>query len=304
MFLPIVHHPGYRATIDPDHRFPMGKFGRVFGMLLEEGLVEPGGHFEPVEAPLRWLELAHDPAYVQGVVEQRLAPQIIRRIGLPMTAQIARRSRLAVAGTVLTARLALEHGLACNTAGGSHHSAREYGAGFCIFNDVAVASHVLLTEGMVDRILVVDLDVHQGDGTARIFAGDARVFTFSMHSQKNFPARKAVSDLDIGLPDGMADDEYLTTLAVHLPRLLEKVDPQLVFYVAGVDPHKDDRLGRLALTDDGLSRRDRYVLETCRTAGVPVAGILGGGYGNDVNAVARRHTFLHWVANELFERTL
>ncbi|MCP1336205.1 histone deacetylase family protein [Futiania mangrovi] len=302
MPLPIVHHPGYRAPLDPNHRFPMGKFGRVFEILLEEGLVAPGGHVQPVEAPPNWLRLAHDTAYVDQVMTLTVPPDVARRIGFPMTAEVARRSRLACAGTLLTARLALEQGLACNTAGGSHHAARPHGAGFCVFNDVGVAASVLLAEGAVSRILVVDLDVHQGDGTAQIFADEPRVFTFSMHAEKNFPARKMQSYRDVPLPDGMEDADYLSTLATHLPDLLTQVRPDLVFYNAGVDPHRDDRLGRLALSDAGIARRDAYVLETCLAVGVPLAGVLGGGYDRDVDVVARRHAILHRTAAGVFAR--
>ena len=190
-------------------------------------------------------------AYVDAVLSQSLDAAAVRRIGLPITAEVATRARAASAGTVLTARLALEHGLACNTAGGSHHAFAAYGSGFCLFNDVAVAARVLLAEGLVERILVVDLDVHQGDGTAAIFVDEPRVFTFSMHCRTNFPLRKQTSDLDLALDADLEDEPYLALLAAHLPGLLEDVRPDLVFYNAGVDPHVDDQLGRLALSERG-----------------------------------------------------
>ncbi len=300
MPLPVVHHPDYVAPMPAGHRFPMGKFGRVMAVLLEDAVVAPAQIARPEPAPRAWIELAHTADYVTGVTEQRLDAEAVRRIGLPQSPEVARRARAATGGTVLTARLALAHGLACNTAGGSHHAQAGFGAGFCVFNDVAVAARVLLAEGAVDRILVVDLDVHQGDGTAAIFRLDPTVFTFSVHSQSNYPVRKQQSDLDVGLDDGLEDDAYLRVLADHLPDLLSMVRPDLVFYNAGVDPHRDDRLGRLMLTSEGLARRDAYVLATCIKAGVPVAGVLGGGYGRDVDEVARRHAILHRVAGDLF----
>ena len=300
MPLPVVHHPAYVAPMPPGHRFPMAKFGRLMARLLEDGTVSPDQIRAPALASPAWLELAHAPGYVEAVLSQSLDLQAVRRIGLPITVEVARRARAATGGTVLTARLALEHGLACNTAGGSHHAFAEQGAGFCVFNDVAVAARVLLAEGRIERALVVDLDVHQGDGTAAIFEDDERVFTFSMHCRTNFPLHKRTSDLDLALDAGLEDHAYLALLAEHLPGLLEEVRPDLVFYNAGVDPHVDDRLGRLALTEDGLYRRERLVLESCRASGVPVAGVIGGGYAPDLEQLARLHTILPRVASELF----
>jgi acetoin utilization deacetylase AcuC-like enzyme len=299
MSLPIVHHPAYVAPMPPGHRFPMGKFGRLMAHLLEERVVGPAQVRIPELAPSGWLGLAHAAEYVAAVLMQSLDDAAVRRIGLPITFEVARRARAATGGTLLTARLALEYGLACNTAGGSHHAFQGYGSGFCVFNDVAAAARVLLAEGAVERVMVVDLDVHQGDGTAAIFEGDARVFTFSMHCRTNFPLRKQRSDLDLGLDAGLEDEAYLRLLAEHLPGLLEDVRPDLVFYNAGVDPHALDRLGRLALTEQGLWRRERFVLETCLKAGVPVAGVVGGGYAADLDQLVRLHAILPRVASEL-----
>ena len=295
--LAVVHHPAYRADMPAGHRFPMDKFGRLADRLLAEGVVDRFHTPEPADFAL--VAAVHDPDYVRMIFEADAPREVERRIGLPISPSVAARSRAAVGGTLLTARLALERGIACNTAGGSHHAARGYGSGFCTFNDVAVAARRLLDEGAVARVLVIDLDVHQGDGTAFIFEHEPAVFTFSMHGAKNFPARRARSDLDIDLPDGTADEAYLDTLAEHLPRLLEQVSPDLVFYNAGVDPHRDDKLGRLALSDEGLARRDRHVLESCRAAGAGVAGVIGGGYGADIDALADRHATLHREAARL-----
>jgi acetoin utilization deacetylase AcuC-like enzyme len=300
MSLPIVHHPAYVAPMPPGHRFPMAKFGRLMAYLLEEAVALPAQVRVPELALPEWLALVHGAAYVEAVLTQTLDDAAVRRIGLPITMEVARRARAATAGTVLAARLALEHGLACNTAGGSHHAFAGHGSGFCVFNDVAVAARVLLAEGLVERVLVVDLDVHQGDGTAAIFEDDPRVVTFSMHCRTNFPLHKQRSDLDLALDAGLEDDAYLRLLAAHLPGLLEDIRPDLVFYNAGVDPHIDDRLGRLALTEHGLQRRERFVLETCLRARVPVAGVVGGGYAADLDELARLHAILPRVASELF----
>ncbi len=300
--LPVVHHPAYVAPMPAGHRFPMAKFGRLMAVLLEDGVVAPEQVHLPAPASRAWLELAHAAAYVEAVLSQTLDAAAVRRIGLPVTPEVARRACAANGGTVLAARLALEHGLACNTAGGSHHAFADHGSGFCVFNDVAVAGRVLLAEGRVDRVLVVDLDVHQGDGTAAIFRDEASVFTFSMHCRTNFPLHKQTSDLDLALDAGLEDDAYLALLAEHLSGLVEDVRPDLVFFDAGVDPHVDDRLGRLALTAAGLERRERLVLETCLKAGVPVAGVVGGGYAPDLEQLVRLHAILPRVASELFRK--
>ena len=292
---PLVHHPHYRAALADHHALPINKFPRLAEMLTAEGLA-PDGFHTPEPATEAQLTAVHGPAYVRAVLDFALPHEMQRRIGLPMSEEIVRRTRAVCGGTLLAARLALEHGVACNTAGGSHHAGPDYGSGYCIFNDVAVAARALLDEGAVQRMLVVDLDVHQGDGTALIFADEPRVFTFSMHAEKNFPARKAASDLDIGLDDGLEDAAYLAILQGALPGLLHRVQPQLVFYVAGVDPHRDDRLGRLALSDEGLAARDAYVLETCLAHGAAVCGVLGGGYDRDTDRIAHRHATLHRAA--------
>ena len=296
MDLPVVFHPDYTVPLPPGHRFPMGKFGRIKDTLLEDGVIAPASLARPEPAPRGWLALAHRDAYVDTVLALALDPRAIRRLGLPLSAALLRRGRAAVGGTVLTGRLALAHGLACNTAGGSHHAFADHGAGFCLFNDVAVAIRVLRREGQIARALVVDLDVHQGDGTAAIFHGEPEVFTFSLHCEANYPPRKEVGDLDIGVPPGTGDAVYHSVLATHLPGLIARHRPDIVFYNAGVDPHAEDKLGRLALSDEGLARRDRFVIETCRAAGVPTACVVGGGYADDLERLARRHTSVHRAA--------
>jgi acetoin utilization deacetylase AcuC-like enzyme len=294
--LAIVHHPAYDAPMPEGHRFPMSKFTALAQVLVREGLVRERGFVTPEPADPAMIARAHDPAYVHAVFTQTVAPAMARRIGLPITAEVAARSAAACGGTLRTAELALAEGIACNTAGGSHHAGRLGGAGFCVFNDVAVAALALLERGAIARALVVDLDVHQGDGTADIFQDDPRVVTFSMHCEQNFPVRKIAGDLDVGLNAGTGDADYLAALEAHLPALLDGVQPDIVFYNAGVDPHAEDRLGRLALTDAGLAARDAFVIETVRGAGVPLAGVLGGGYSDDVHVLADRHATLHRTA--------
>lgn len=294
MPLQIVSHPDYDAGFPASHRFPMGKYSALIDALAARGLMQAVSRPE-LPSP-DWLKLAHDATYVGQVLTCTVPPKIEREIGFPIVERVSLRAQLASAGTLLSARLALRHGVACNTAGGSHHARRAHGAGFCTFNDVAIASLVLLAERAVENILVVDLDVHQGDGTAEILADEPRVFTFSMHGERNYPVRKAASNLDVPLPDGMADGAYLAMLAELLPKLSTLRPWDLVFYNAGVDPHKDDRLGRLALTENGLRRREEMVIGHFRGLGVPVCGVLGGGYSQDVAELARRHAILFEVA--------
>lgn len=300
--LPIVHHPAYTAPMPAGHRFPMAKFSRVMRRLLDDGVVKADQVVQPEPASRQQLTTVHHHAYVDAVLTQTVPDATVRRIGLPITEGIAKRAAAANGGTILTARFALEHGLACNTAGGSHHAFADQGSGFCVFNDVAVAATLLREEGRIKRALVVDLDVHQGDGTAKIFENDPAIFTYSMHCRTNFPARKQPSDLDISLEPDTGDDAYLATLADALPKVLRQHRPDLVFFNAGVDPHLEDKLGRLALSDEGLERRERYVLETCLQQGVPVAGVLGGGYIPDLDRLAYLHTILHRTASDMFRR--
>jgi acetoin utilization deacetylase AcuC-like enzyme len=298
MRLPVVHHPSYAVPLPEGHRFPITKFGALHRFLASSEKSRVFTFHAPDEAPLAWIERVHAPDYVRAVMDQSLPADAVRRIGLPLGPALARRSRLAAAGSVLAGRLALAHGIATHTAGGSHHAHAGFGAGFCVFNDVAVAARQLQAEGRVARVLVVDCDVHQGDGTATLFAGDETVFTLSVHGAGNFPVRKAASDLDVALPDGTDDSGYLAALAPALGSAFEQARPDLVFYNSGVDVHADDRLGRLALSDDGIRARDACVLDACAARGVPVAVVSGGGYGDDVDAIARRHAIVHMLAAE------
>ena len=273
----------------------MAKFRELHRCLREQGLARVDQFHKPLPAPRRWLELVHQRSYHEAFARDRLDRQAQRRIGLPTTTPLVQRTWLAVGGTVLTARLALRHGLACHLAGGTHHAFPDFGSGFCIFNDLAVCSRVLIEQEGLQRVLVVDLDVHQGDATALIFRGDERVFTFSAHAASNFPSRKQVSDLDLPLGDGLEDRAYLETIGDNLPGVLDSLRPQLVLYNAGVDPHRDDRLGRLALTDLGLLQRDHLVLDACLRRSIPVATVIGGGYDAMIPLV-KRHALVFRAA--------
>jgi acetoin utilization deacetylase AcuC-like enzyme len=296
--LQIVHHPDYDAGFAVNHRFPMSKYPLLMEALDERGLARHDTLHMPEPALASWLRLAHAADYVDQVLACEVPAKIEREIGFPVSPRVSLRAQLAAAGTVLAARLALKHGIACNSAGGSHHARRAHGAGFCTFNDVAVASLVLLAEGAARNILIVDLDVHQGDGTADILGDDPRAFTFSMHGERNYPVRKIASDLDVALPDGTGDTAYLSRLGGILPELSAKARWDIVFYNAGVDVHAEDRLGRLALTNDGLRARDEMVIRHFRTLGIPLCGVIGGGYSTDVAALAARHAILFEVASD------
>jgi len=298
--LPLVYHPDYVAPLGQGHRFPMPKFRQLYELLLSDRVAHPEQFYLPEIVPQTWIELVHTPEYVQAYTQGTLDSKAQRRIGLPWSPALVKRTCTAIGGTILTAKLALECGLACNTAGGTHHAFPSFGSGYCIFNDLAIASRVLQHLNVVRKVLIIDLDVHQGDGTAFIFQNDNSVFTFSMHCEVNFPSTKQKSDLDVPLPVGMEDDDYLQILASHLSDVLATVNPDLVLYDAGVDTHAGDRLGKLAMTDSGLFRREMQVLSTCMAARYPVACVIGGGYADDLHSVVYRHSLLHRAASQVY----
>ena len=285
--LHVVHHVDYMAPPPERGSFRFDKYMLVMVALRESGY--PITEHAPPPCPRQWLEAVHDPEYVAQVFAADVPREKERRIGFPVTPHIAQRVAHTNGGTWLAAQLAMQHGYAANSAAGSHHALHETGAGYCVFNDLAVGANRLLAEGDAKRILIVDCDVHQGDGTASLTAGRDDIFTLSLHAEKNFPARKARSSLDIALPDGTDDAGYMSMLEDVLPEVIADFAPDFVFYQAGVDPHRDDRLGRLALTDEGLQRRDRFVVGSARGRGLPIASALGGGYGSEPRAVADRH---------------
>jgi len=272
----------------PDgHKFPMAKYAKLRERILADGIVSADDLIEAPAASWDDIRLVHDAAYVDAVASGTVTQDLQRRIGFPWSPHMVERSRRSVGATIAAAHAALDEGTAANLAGGTHHAFADRGEGYCVFNDVAVAARVLQHAGLARRIAVVDLDVHQGNGTAAIFRNDPTVFTFSMHGEKNFPFKKEVSDLDVALPDGTGDDDYLGALTAHLSGVLGGAD--FVFYLAGADPYEGDRLGRLKLTIDGLRRRDEIVLGECRSAGLPVAVTMSGGYAADIDAIVTIH---------------
>lgn len=302
MRYPVFHHPDYVAPLPAGHRFPMSKYEAVIGALKQLGSDGFAVFWTAGPVAEDAMRGAHEAGYVEQLLSLSVEPGIERRIGFPVTEQVLRRARHASGGTLAAARSALEVGAASNTAGGSHHAHPGFGSGYCVLNDVGTAARQLLGEGLVERILVVDLDVHQGDGTAVMFENEPRVFTFSMHCEANFPVRKARSDLDVGLEVGADDGTYLKLLQEHLPSVLGLHRPQLVFYNAGVDVHAEDRLGRLALSDEGLAARDSHVARACLGLGVPFVTVMGGGYGADVSVIARRHARTIAIAAETWKQ--
>ncbi|MGI9076616.1 MAG: histone deacetylase family protein [Gemmatimonadaceae bacterium] len=279
----------YTIPLPPGHRFPTEKYGLLRDRVLSLGLVPSGRLHTPDRASPEELRLVHTTDYVDRFTEGRLTENEMRRVGFPWSPELAERSYRAVGGTIGASRAALAHGISVNLAGGTHHAFPDHGEGFCVFNDVAVSIRVLQRESRVKRAAVIDLDVHQGNGTHAIFAGDRSVFTFSMHGGRNYPFNKVAGCLDIELADGTGDDCYLELLAEHLPEVLARAEPDLVVYLAGADPHEHDRLGRLKMTRDGLCRRDVIVIAACREAGIPVAITIAGGYGHDIRETVEVH---------------
>ena len=288
----------YTIPLPAGHRFPIEKYARLRDRVVAEGLVRRDGLHEPARVSRDALCLVHDPHYVDGFTAGSLDDGAMRRIGFPWSPPLVERAWRAVGGTCEAAAAALSLGVTINLAGGTHHAFPDRGEGFCVFNDVAVAVRSLLAEGRIHRAAVIDLDVHQGNGTHAIFAGDDRVCTFSMHGRRNYPLHKVAGTFDVELDDGTGDDEYLDRLADALPRVLADAVPDVVVYLAGADPHEADRLGRLRLTLDGLARRDALVLQACREVGIPVAITIAGGYGHDIGTTVEAHVRTVKVARE------
>lgn len=279
----------YEIPLPDGHRFPIEKYTLLRDRVRAEGLVAPSHLHEPERAEVADLARVHTAEYIERILTGSIQAAEERRIGFPWSPALAERSVRAVGGTLAAARQSLASGVAMNLAGGTHHAFADHGEGYCVFNDVAVATRALQAEGPVRRVAIIDLDVHQGNGTHAIFAGDPDVFTFSMHGARNYPFRKVPGVVDVELADGTGDDPYLEALDQHLPAVLARAQPDLVFYLAGADPHEGDRLGRLALTHDGLARRDHMVLAACREVGIPVAITIAGGYGRDIGTTVEAH---------------
>jgi acetoin utilization deacetylase AcuC-like enzyme len=298
--LKIAFSPIYKYELPEKHRFPMVKYELIPEQLLYEGTVTEDQFFHPdplTEEEILW---THDKEYWEKLKHQQLSRKEIRAIGFPMSEKLIHRGRHIANGTVQCALFSRQYGVALNVAGGTHHSFTHKGEGFCVFNDIAIASNYLLNHGIVKKILVVDLDVHQGNGTAQIFQHEDRVFTFSMHGAKNYPHRKVPSDLDIGLPDGTEDEPYLKTLRETLPRLIDEVQPEQIFYLSGVDVIYSDKLGRLSLSIAGCKERDEIVLELCKKNEIPVAISMGGGYSERLAHIVDAHANTFRTATEIF----
>ena len=279
----------YVVALPTNHRFPIAKYALLRDAVVSGGVVAPDHLHEPARASVESLRLVHTERYIGAVVAGTLSDAEQRRIGLPWSESLVERSFRAVGGTLEATAAALDRGVTMTLAGGTHHAFPDHGEGFCVFNDAAVAIRTLQREGRIRRAAIVDLDVHQGNGTHAIFAGDASVFTFSMHGGRNYPYHKVPGTLDLELPDGTGDDDYLGALADALPRVLAAASPDLVIYLAGADSHEGDRLGRLRLTFEGLARRDVMVLDACREVGIPVAITIAGGYGRNIEDSVRVH---------------
>jgi acetoin utilization deacetylase AcuC-like enzyme len=285
----VTYHPDYVVDIGVNHRFPMQKYGLVYQHLRAEGTLRAAHVLQPTPVAIDDLLLVHTRDYVERFVAGLMTTQELRLLGFPWSMSLVRRARLAVQGTISASVMALQDGLAANLAGGSHHAFADHGEGFSVFHDMAVAIRVLQRDYGLERAAVIDCDVHQGNGSAAIFMHDASVFTCSLHGEKNYPFHKVASSLDIALPDNTGDAAYLTVLQTCVPAILQDFRPDMVWYQAGVDPYVGDKLGRLALSLEGLRQRDAYVLEACHDAGIPAVITLGGGYAPQMQEIVEAH---------------
>jgi acetoin utilization deacetylase AcuC-like enzyme len=298
--LKVAYSPVYHVPLPDGHRFPMEKYELLPQQLLYEGVVNQSQFFMPQPLDEKTILLTHSPDYVQRMLTLTLSAKEIREIGFPVNEQFVNRTRAIAHATIQVAQYALQYGCAFNAAGGTHHSFTNKGGGYCLFNDVAIACNYLLLQKTVQRILIVDLDVHQGDGTAEIFRENPKVFTFSMHGADNYPLRKEISDLDIGLATGCDDTTYLNILKETLPRLIQTIQPDLIFYLAGVDVLATDKLGKLSLSQEGCRLRDRYVFEQCKLNHIPVAVTMAGGYSERIAHIVDAHTNTYKMATDVF----
>lgn len=298
--LKIAWNEHYTIPLPEGHRFPMIKYDLIPEQLLYEGTISSDNLFSPKVLEERTLLGIHDQSYWEKLKTGKLTREEIRRTGFPYSEQLVTRELVILQGTIDCAKYALEYGVALNVAGGTHHAFRDRGEGFCLLNDIAVASDYLLKNNLATQILVVDLDVHQGNGTASIFHGNQSVFTFSMHGGKNYPLKKEPSDLDIPLPDGVDDSYYLKLLKHHLPQLLDEIQPDFIFYQSGVDVLATDKLGRLGISQQGCKSRDRFVLGLCHKHNIPVAISMGGGYSEKLSDIVEAHANTFRLAAEIY----
>ncbi len=298
--LKVAWSEAYVLPLPPNHRFPMSKYEVLPQQLLHEGTLQESNFFQPSPMTEERIVRTHDKAYWEKLKSMQLTEREVRRTGFPLTEALVNREVTIVNGTVRCAEYALQYGAAMNIAGGTHHAFTDRGEGFCLLNDIALGAHHLLDNGLAEKILVVDLDVHQGNGTARIFRDDPRVFTFSMHGANNYPLFKENSDLDIGLADGTSDRFYLNTLDRNLKTLLEEVEPDFIFFQSGVDILDTDRLGRLGVTRAGCKERDRLVLTAAKENGIPLVASMGGGYSHEFRDIIEAHANTYRLAQEIF----
>ncbi|MDT3401736.1 histone deacetylase family protein [Mucilaginibacter terrae] len=298
--LKIAFDPIYAHPLPEGHRFPMLKYELIPQQLLHEGLITEDSLFSPEPLNEETILLTHDKVYWEQLRNLSLLPKEQRRIGFPLTHQLVEREIRIAKGTIDGCHYAFENGIAFNVAGGTHHAGSNWGEGFCMLNDQAIAANYLLNKGLAQSILIIDLDVHQGNGTAEIFEQEPRVFTFSMHGDKNFPFRKERSDLDIPLADGVSDDEFLDLVYCTVPQLIAQQKPDFIFYLSGVDVLESDKLGKLSLTKEACKERDRFVLQQCKNAGVPVQVSMGGGYSPHIRDIVEAHCNTYRVAVDIF----
>jgi acetoin utilization deacetylase AcuC-like enzyme len=298
--LKIAYSEVYKYKLPDGHRFPMEKYELLPEQLLYEGTVNDENFFEPPKLKRDEILLTHTPEYLKKLESLDLSRKEERNIGFPLRKDLVERGKVIANGTYQCALYAMEYGIAMNIAGGTHHAYADRGEGFCVFNDMAIASQLLLEQKRVRRILFVDLDVHQGNGNAHIFSDDNRVFTFSMHGANNYPLRKETSDLDIGVPDRIEDKPYLKLLYENLPRIIDDHEPDMIFYQSGVDILKNDKLGRLSVSIEGCRKRDRYVLQTCHKNRIPVVVSMGGGYSVKISDIIEAHANTYREAQYIF----
>ncbi|GAA0872602.1 histone deacetylase [Gangjinia marincola] len=298
--LKIAFHPIYKHPLPKGHRFPMQKYDLLPKQLLHEGTCNKENFFTPAKIKLEYVLRAHDDEYVNNLIDLKISPREARKIGFPLSQELVDRELIIAQGTITGSEYSLEYGIAMNIAGGTHHAYSDRGEAFCMLNDQAIAAHYLLATQQASKILIVDLDVHQGNGTAQIFQHDDRVFTFSMHGASNYPFKKETSDLDVALPNGLGDDEYLEILFETLPKLMDEQRPDFIFYLCGVDILASDKLGKLGCTLNGCLERDRFVLETCHRYQLPVQCSMGGGYSPEIKTIIDAHANTFRLAKQIY----
>ncbi|WP_273565380.1 histone deacetylase family protein [Maribacter halichondriae] len=298
--LKIAYHPIYKHPLPEGHRFPMLKYELLPKQLLHEGTCESDNFFKPEIPNDKYIVAVHDPEYYYDLLNIKIPPKEARKIGFPLSEVLVERERIIADGTIKACEFAMEHGVAMNVAGGTHHAYTDRGEAFCMLNDQAIGARYLQAIGLAKKVLIIDLDVHQGNGTAEIFQNDASVFTFSIHGEGNYPFKKEQSDLDIPLKKGTKDSEYLSILKENLPKLIDTVSPDFIFYLSGVDVIATDKLGTLSMTITGCKQRDEFVLETCHKNQIPVQCSMGGGYSPDIKIIVEAHANTFRAAQKIF----